>query len=45
LQGSAQRLHLNLPVMAILHPSPGNPQANSGWEQKVTHQLEEARLW
>jgi single-strand selective monofunctional uracil DNA glycosylase len=45
LQGSAQRLHLDLPVMAILHPSPGNPQANSGWEQKVTHQLEEARLW
>lgn len=45
LQRSADRLSLSLPVISILHPSPGNPQANRGWEEKVETQLQEARLW
>ncbi len=32
-------------VISILHPSPGNPQANAGWSQKVTAQLQEAGIW
>lgn len=45
LQGSAKRLFLQIPVVSILHPSPGNPQANRGWEEKVVGQLKEAGLW
>jgi single-strand selective monofunctional uracil DNA glycosylase len=32
-------------VITILHPSPGNPQANSGWAKKVVRQLQEASIW
>jgi single-strand selective monofunctional uracil DNA glycosylase len=45
LARSADRLGLSVPVSSILHPSPGNPQANRGWAEQVTAQLEEARLW
>jgi single-strand selective monofunctional uracil DNA glycosylase len=45
LQGSANRLSLTLPVISILHPSPGNPQANRGWQEKVEVQLREANIW
>lgn len=45
LQSSAQHLGLSIPVISILHPSPGNPQANRGWDEKVVAQMEEASLW
>lgn len=45
LESCARRLHLDIPVTSILHPSPGNPQANNGWDRKVTAQLREAGLW
>jgi single-strand selective monofunctional uracil DNA glycosylase len=45
LERSAGRLGLSLPVVSILHPSPGNPQANRDWDGKVTLCLEEAGLW
>ena len=45
LERSNERLELMIPVASILHPSPGNPQANSNWEEKVTTQLIEAKLW
>jgi len=32
-------------VLSILHPSPGNPQANAGWDVKVSDQLREAHVW
>lgn len=45
LSASAGRLGLSIPLSSILHPSPGNPQANRQWAEKVTAQLEEAKLW
>ncbi len=45
LSESANRLGLSIPVCSILHPSPGSPQANRQWAEKVTAQLEEAKLW
>lgn len=32
-------------VLSVLHPSPGNPQANAGWGTKVSEQLREAGVW
>lgn len=45
LQESNDRLGGNRAVCAVLHPSPGNPQANAGWAERVTVQLQEARIW
>ncbi|MDY0289335.1 MAG: single-stranded DNA-binding protein [Sphaerochaeta sp.] len=32
-------------VSSILHPSPGNPQANKGWSEKVTEKLVSLGVW
>jgi single-strand selective monofunctional uracil DNA glycosylase len=32
-------------VLSVLHPSPGNPQANAGWGGKVAARLEQAGVW
>ena len=32
-------------VSSILHPSPGNPQANKGWSEKVTGKLVSLGVW
>lgn len=32
-------------VSSILHPSPGNPQANKGWSDKVTEKLVSLGVW
>ena len=32
-------------VDSILHPSPGNPQANHGWSEKVTEKLVSLGVW
>lgn len=32
-------------VFSIIHPSPGNPQANNGWSEKTTAKLREEGLW
>lgn len=32
-------------VLSVLHPSPGNPQANAGWKAIVSAQLEAAGVW
>lgn len=32
-------------VFSIIHPSPGNPQANSNWAGKTELRLKEAGLW
>lgn len=32
-------------VSSILHPSPGNPQANRGWSEKVTEKLVSLGVW
>jgi single-strand selective monofunctional uracil DNA glycosylase len=32
-------------VSSIIHPSPGNPQANSGWNEKTTQKMKELGLW
>jgi single-strand selective monofunctional uracil DNA glycosylase len=45
LQESNTRLGGNRTVCAVLHPSPGNPQANAGWAERVTAQLQEAHIW
>lgn len=45
LESSAKRLKGEFLVMAILHPSPSNPQANAGWNERVITQLEEAGIW
>ncbi|HCG63306.1 MAG TPA: single-stranded DNA-binding protein [Sphaerochaeta sp.] len=45
LQESNKRLGGNRTVCAVLHPSPGNPQANAGWAERVTVQLQEAHIW
>jgi single-strand selective monofunctional uracil DNA glycosylase len=45
LAEAAARVAPSTPVAAILHPSPGNPQANAGWAEVVTRQLREANVW
>ena len=32
-------------VASIIHPSPGNPQANTDWNGKTTRRMEELGLW
>lgn len=32
-------------VTSIIHPSPGNPQANNGWQEKTIAKLKELDLW
>lgn len=32
-------------IDSILHPSPGNPQANKNWNEKVTQKLIEIGVW
>ncbi|MDT4762400.1 uracil-DNA glycosylase family protein [Sphaerochaeta sp. PS] len=32
-------------IDSILHPSPGNPQANKGWNEKVTDKLVALGVW
>ena len=32
-------------VSSIIHPSPGNPQANNGWNEKTTQKMKELGLW
>ena len=32
-------------VFSIIHPSPGNPQANNGWADKTRALLKEKNLW
>jgi len=42
----AMELGTNAPqVLSVLHPSPGNPQANAGWGTKVSARLEEVGIW
>ncbi|MCQ2397893.1 MAG: single-stranded DNA-binding protein [Sphaerochaetaceae bacterium] len=32
-------------VISVIHPSPGNPQANNGWAEKTLKKLTENGLW
>ena len=32
-------------VSSIIHPSPGNPQANNCWNEKTTQKMKELGLW
>lgn len=32
-------------IFSIIHPSPGNPQANRGWAEKTETRLKEMGLW
>lgn len=32
-------------ISSIIHPSPGNPQANKGWNEKTTDKLIELGVW
>ena len=32
-------------VSSIIHPSPGNPQANNGWNEKTIQKMKELGLW
>ena len=32
-------------VSSIIHPSPGNPQANCGWNEKTVQKMKELGLW
>lgn len=32
-------------VSSIIHPSPGNPQANNGWNEKTMQKMKELGLW
>lgn len=32
-------------VTSIIHPSPGNPMANNGWQEKTILKLQELGLW
>ena len=32
-------------ISSIIHPSPGNPQANRGWNEKTTQKLVELGVW
>ncbi|MCF0238792.1 MAG: single-stranded DNA-binding protein [Sphaerochaetaceae bacterium] len=32
-------------VSSIIHPSPGNPQANNGWKEKTTAKLVQLGVW
>lgn len=32
-------------IDSIIHPSPGNPQANKGWNEKTTAKLRELGIW
>ena len=36
---------INRVVSSIIHPSPGNPQANKGWNEKTTAKLIELGVW
>lgn len=40
-----QALGSALPVCSIIHPSPGNPQANRDWEGKVLATFRENGIW
>ena len=47
-QYAKQRLEAlgsSLNVISIIHPSPGNPQANQDWEGKVLATLKENGIW
>lgn len=35
----------NYIISSIIHPSPGNPQANNGWNEKTTAKMRELGLW
>lgn len=45
LAEAAARTGTDATVTSILHPSPGNPQANAGWSAVAIGQLREARIW
>ena len=45
LHGTVDRLGMPTTVTSIIHPSPGNPQANAGWDEAVIAHLEERRIW
>ncbi|MCR4675768.1 MAG: single-stranded DNA-binding protein, partial [Sphaerochaetaceae bacterium] len=32
-------------VSSIIHPSPGNPQANRGWQEKTEEKLRSLGIW
>lgn len=32
-------------ISSIIHPSPGNPQANNGWTEKTVQKMQELGLW
>jgi len=32
-------------ISSIIHPSPGNPQANNGWAEKTTQKMKDLGLW
>lgn len=32
-------------ISSIIHPSPGNPQANNGWNEKTLKKMRELGLW
>lgn len=32
-------------VASIIHPSPGNPQANNGWQEKTVEKLRSLDIW
>ena len=40
-----EALGSSLPVCSIIHPSPGNPQANKDWNGKVLSTLKENGIW
>lgn len=35
----------NYLISSIIHPSPGNPQANNGWAEKTVGKMQELGLW
>ena len=45
LLSAKERINVNIPVYSILHPSPSNPRANSGWSAIASSQLEEFGIW
>nr|CAB3266413.1 single-strand selective monofunctional uracil DNA glycosylase [Phallusia mammillata] len=44
LRSSGDDSSASIRVERILHPSPASPQANSGWEEVVTRQLQESGI-
>nr|XP_039266580.1 single-strand selective monofunctional uracil DNA glycosylase-like [Styela clava] len=44
LQSAGDESAASIRIVRILHPSPASPQANRGWEEVVTQQLQESGI-